>query len=1272
MAGPGLWRRSELGRFLVITSVAAIVLAVPVLTANAGMSIAGPSLGASSPGASAPSLPASARVVPGLSPGTNHSLTVTASNATALQGDSVEFTASGPGGVDFDSYDWQFGDGTSSVSTGASVNHTYSDAGSYLIYVQATTAAGAVYDNLASLLPFSVQASYAADLSGDLALLDGAIQENSTSNQSARADIAPGGVVLVANWIDIGPSNPSWQESLPTYAVGADVTAYATLSPPVLTLTGIDAEAISFATDTPFGSYQLTFSETTASDLGSGAVATANFTFTIFVATGAGVTASSIPTSPHPGTLDVYLTGYAGELDADPATEYLAPGLTTDYNVYQTLVAFNGSQAGPDPSDYVPDLATCVPGPECEQMYGTSLIAPNGDWTFVINPNATFYNVTTGAHYPVTPDDVAFSFARACLLTNYPYYVAHGSWTLCQALLPSSTANQGWDGALHWPLNNTPANILAGMTVNDSSYCTPEMMNGLTGAGCLTLHTAASGQAWPELLEFVAAPWGGSVTSCRWVTAEGYGLPGWGSGASCAPPASPPGPEAWDTQEVVQGISDAEGVGINASSPLTYHAVGSGPYALSSVSADGSEFQLTANPYWGGTTCVGGIREGCLPSAPEAGVPAYIPKVAVFLNGSSSNQTEAVLNGTADIAGLGTAFNPNFVAGEFRSGSVQFLDLPTITDTLAGFNMDVNLSVAQNWTATPLSFPSSLMTDLNFRQFLVHSFPTDALASACTTDGIETCFQSGGAIPTYMAPYDPNNISWFFGTPDSNPSDVGGAAWWWGQTESDGLDGASCTTASPCTFPLVYYPAGSNLTTVFEEWATEVRSISQGAVAPVVVTTTNFTRWATQAFGPQGGAAAYEGVWIPDYFDPSDYMLAFYLNSSLYGNGDSTWAIAGNSTFTGTCAGPAVDPVVTLSCQGSAYEELQDLLTEAGGCALPSCAGAQRALLYNMAENIANGLGLFANTGQLSTVLTLAPWIDETTIARNPFMTSNEALPFYYIAYRGAVPLGYPLVVSPVSDPVARGGGSTAGSRPVFPDLSTASPGVTLEAGQMIAFSMTAAGGTGVYQFTWLGLPPGCSSQNAPFLVCSPNGSVNTTVSVEVTDSDGDTALATGLGLVVVPHVSVQQFTVSPASVTAGQTVTINVTVAGGLGPFTYSYLGLPAGCLSSNASRLTCEPSAPGTYSIVVEIADATGLTALGSAGLSVSSTGPAPTPTPTPTTPTAATWSWPEILVGLVGAGLAGFLIGAGVVRLMNRRSDGRSKGKPPPDSGPPAPPA
>lgn len=1216
--------------------------------------------GADSAGAAAPHAAS-----PAISPGAIHTLTVTASNVTTLQGDTVNFTAAAPSGVALVNYSWEFGDGTSASSTTATVSHTYSSAGRYLVYVQGPTVGGTVYDNLMALLPFSVQSSYNADVGGNLALLDGAVQENSTSNRSAQADIAPGGSVLVADWIDVGPSSPFWQETSPSYGLSTSALPYAILSTPVLTLSGIDAEAVSFSNATPFGSYELSFGETTTSTAGAGGDATTDFVFTIFVATGAGVATGAAPVSPHPGTLDVYLTGANRQLSADPGTAYVTPEFTVDYNVYQTLVAYNGSQAGPDPSDFVPDLATCVPGPDCQRMYGTSLISPNGDWTFVINPNATFYNWTTGAHYPVTPNDVAFSIARACLLTDWPYYEAHGSWVLCQALLPSSSANSSWDHALHSPLNSTPANILASMTVNDSSYCTPLMEDSVHGAGCITFHTALSGSTWPEFLEFVASPYGGSVISCRWAAAEGYGLPGWESGSSCAasPPTSIPTATAWDGPEIIQGFWDDEGLNINASSPLAYHAVGSGPYALTSVSPNGGQFQLTANPYWGGTTCSGGLREGCLPPATVGGTPDYIGTVNVFLNGTTANQTEAVLNGTADIAGFVTPFAPSFVANEFRQGKLQLLDVPTIAEGLAGMEMDVNLTRAQDWTTTPVSFPSDLMTDLNFRQFLIHSFPTPTLQSACITDGIESCFQSGGAIPAYMAPYYPSNISWFFGTPDPNPLDVGGAGWWWNQTASDGQDGKICTTATPCTFPLVDSPSVTGPLSVVQTWATDIRSISQGAIDPVVVSAP-WISLISQLFSHNFSSPLYDlgtDSWIPDYFDPSDYAAPFYLTTGIvqyYAPADNVTTLMETPNFDAPCSGPTVDPTITLSCQGSAYSEMENLFAQANNCALPSCNETERALLDNMAERIANGLGLFANTGQLSNVYTAAPWIDTTTISRNPFAASY-GIPFYYIAYRGSVPYGYPLVVSPISDPSRTGAPLTGSIRSALSNQPAGTSTTTLEAGEILVLSTTAAGGSGVYRFDWVGLPPGCPITNAPFVVCTLNGSASTTVSVVVTDSIGDVALASGLGLVVVPRAEIREVVLSPSPLVLGHQLTIEVNESGGLAPLTYSYLGLPPGCTTANSSKLVCNPSAAGTYSIVAEVVDRVGITALGSASLMVT------TPTSSP-----ATISLTSAEILAAGSAIAGFFIGAAVILVLNRRRRADSKNAPIPDSPPPGP--
>jgi hypothetical protein len=294
-----------------------------------------------------------------------------------------------------------------------------------------------------------------------------------------------------------------------------------------------------------------------------------------------------------------------------------------------------------------------------------------------------------------------------------------------------------------------------------------------------------------------------------------------------------------------------------------------------------------------------------------------------------------------------------------------------------------------------------------------------------------------------------------------------------------------------------------------------------------------------------------------------------------------------------------------------------------------------------MGENIAESLGLYANSGQISSAFVVGPWIDPTTVVRNPF-TVTYGIPFYYIAYRGSVPIGYPLVVSTVSDPPAGGL-----SRPALaPDALATPVAPTLEAGETIVLSVSAAGGSGTYLFDWLDLPPGCASTNAPFVVCSPNGSANVTVSVQVTDSVGDVALSGGLSLVIAPRLELRTVTASPSPVIVNQPVTIEANVTGGLAPLAFSYVGLPPGCESNNISKLTCSPTATGSYAIVAEVVDRIGLSSLASVTLVVS---PAVAASHSATTGLSLV---DGLILGL-GAAAGGFLIGAGVMRYIDRRA-------------------
>ena len=231
----------------------------------------------------------------------------------------------------------------------------------------------------------------------------------------------------------------------------------------------------------------------------------------------------------HEGTLNVNEIAPEGALGIDPAIAYDTVSSEPVENLYETLVAYQGSST----SSFDPVVATCVPGTvQCGQDYpgaaGTNLVANGATtspeyWTYVIDPAAHFANGQA-----VWPTDVMYSIARDLVYSNPEVYTP--AWIVGQALLPAG--NPLWDptglGPVHAPLNSTPADILSSMLINDSTYCPAKAMDLVHGDGCITFIADAGAVPWPYFNDYVADNLGASITSCDWTSIYGDGaLPGW-------------------------------------------------------------------------------------------------------------------------------------------------------------------------------------------------------------------------------------------------------------------------------------------------------------------------------------------------------------------------------------------------------------------------------------------------------------------------------------------------------------------------------------------------------------------------------------------------------------------------------------------------------------------------------------------------------------------------------------------------------------------------
>jgi YVTN family beta-propeller protein len=163
-------------------------------------------------------------------------------------------------------------------------------------------------------------------------------------------------------------------------------------------------------------------------------------------------------------------------------------------------------------------------------------------------------------------------------------------------------------------------------------------------------------------------------------------------------------------------------------------------------------------------------------------------------------------------------------------------------------------------------------------------------------------------------------------------------------------------------------------------------------------------------------------------------------------------------------------------------------------------------------------------------------------------------------------------------------------------------PGVTSTGAliwQNVSFNENPAGGTGQYsQFSWTGLPPlnctGLTSSSAQCLFSAPQVLA---IRASFIDSNGRSAQSLPLVFSVSDQVVAGTVTSNRTSTDVGSSVTFQSDAYAIHGTtLSYSWNGLPPGCLLHSASTIACVTPTAGNYSVNVSVQDPWGAVATSS----------------------------------------------------------------------------
>ncbi|HXY46681.1 MAG TPA: PKD domain-containing protein [Thermoplasmata archaeon] len=919
-----------------------------------------------------------------------------------LAGAALSGTVIPSGSETVKTYGIAWGDGTTTTSSGPIITHTYANPGLYVMAGSATDTSGGLHSGTAGLFPLNVSLSFS-----DAAL--GTYPSITTSFSNGTAGgyepwVAVGTTVSVsASYVSTAPT-PGWTNGAMNISVGTGVTK-------VSYTPGATSASGSYTLNT-VGIDNITLH---GSSVNGGTILPLTYTWGVYVApsaSGIGCKYCAPPTtakSPHPNSIVAYEVAPGGAVTLDPAGDYYTVGDEVSLNIFQDLVAYNGTDVGPTYPNYYPQIATCVPGSsQCALLYSGNDLVKGDFYTFVIAKTAKFYDHSTGVSWNVYPSDVFFSIARQLAFSNLPAVAVYPGWIMAQSLLPAG--NPAWDGGIHAPYNNTPQNILGSMLVNDSAFCPAAAYT--SGNGCITFNVNGAGQSWPAFLSYVAHGTAGNVVPAGWYIQQGATVPGFTSTGGDFPVLLPGGVsstsdsafQAYNASQTATSWDAYEALAVTdyptLESAVAFNEVGSGPYFLNGSANPAIGYVLSANPaFLAPAGCAG--QPWCEPS-----YGTYAKSVTVYWGDTDTAGLEAAQAGQADLIDFEDADIATVLA-LVQKGDIKLAQTPSTSEFNFGYNTNIDLTALKTYDPYPINIQSDSFSYLGLRGFLDAAYPYASVqAQFNQIQGVQFGFNFGGFIPVGMGAYYPTNISWpnynvttgTYSDPSTNAAQVGSAAWWWSQLTTSGspfydpeFGSSGYSSSHPLHVPALYFLGDPTHQSVLNLWSTEVSSLSGGAIVFDVFPVAPSIVYANLLPDGQCPWALWFLGWAADYEQPYDYFAAYGAGSGTWSAPDTLFPTFSQSEYNAPSCGHsgvagfanlsywANVPYIDNDCQGVAYSVMVAWATVANTA--PIASGIVE---WNLISHIYNLLNLYANTQQVYTFQTVGPWINTGTINASP------------------------------------------------------------------------------------------------------------------------------------------------------------------------------------------------------------------------------------------------------------------------------------------------